>query len=85
MSDTDRVYISTEVAKDADVYHTRENCHTLGRSDPTEISRGTAQHNGAQKCSMCTRFEGGVGPQFGLARKLAEELDAEDVLDGGKA
>lgn len=85
MSANDRVYITAETAKEADVYHTRENCHTLGRSDPTEISRGTAQHNGVTKCSMCTRFEGGIGPQYGLARKLAEELDADDVLGGGRA
>lgn len=76
---SERVYIVSKIARDADVYHTRESCLSLGRSDPAEITARTARLHDLRECSVCATDL--TRPKAGLARTL-DEMDPDDVLGG---
>lgn len=81
---TDHVYIATDIARKADHYHTHTDCQSASDSTLTQIALGTAKNNALEKCGMCVRKDGEAGPQYGLAKELAD-TDVDDVLPGGQA
>ena len=77
---TDKVYITTETAEEAEHYHTSDCQGILAEHDRKEITEKWARANGATLCSFCSGNAYVQGP----AQKLLE-MDADDVLGGGKA
>lgn len=84
MNDTDRVHITTDVARRASVYHTLQHCQTIQNSTLTEISYGTARINGLEKCGNCENLERGGGFADTTARKLAH-MEPDELLGGETA
>ena len=89
MAANERVYITADIAKDADRYHRHpDRCPPVAHLDLTEISVETARHNNCTLCKNCKQIDkqanGETSPTHGLARKL-HQMSASDVLGGGKA
>lgn len=76
---TRKVFITAERAEKADTYHTSD-CQSVQWSDRKEITEKWARAKGATHCAFCS----GTAYVQGPAQKLLE-MDADDVLGGGKA
>ena len=79
----ERVYITASRAADADYYHSHR-CASTSHSDVSEITTNTAANHSLDECPLCQRYGGGIGPQCGLAKRLAD-MDVDDVLGGDPA
>lgn len=85
----ERVYITADIARDADRYHRHPNrCPSVAKLELNEISVGVAGNNKCTLCANCKQIdkqsEGGSGPTHGLARKL-DQMNVSDVLGRRKA
>lgn len=72
---TDRVFVSTEYAIDAEVYHTT-TCAAVSRSELKEVSKTTVDsYPGVSLCRVCSEIN---SPSGSMAAKL---LNGEVELD----
>lgn len=89
MASRERVWITADVAKDADRYHRHpDRCPPVANIELTEISVAVARNNKCTLCKNCNQLDkqvnGETAPTHGLARKLSQ-MNVSDVLGGGKA
>lgn len=79
----EHVYITTGGSRGGDYFHPHR-CASIANSEVKEITAEEAAEAGLVECQICERHDGGVGPQAGLARRLAD-MHVDDVLGGDPA
>lgn len=82
MMPSDRVYITTDVTRRANVYHTDRDCVNAQNSTMTEIARITARNHNV---SICKRCSGEADLNDNQQRLYKMDPDDVPALGGGKA